>query len=95
MNQSKELVLREDGKIIEYKDKDAQEIERINKPKNATEERIALYNKLLRTEFKKPETKGVVLDEDEYLTYLEEIIQRDYFPDLYSYTKLNNVKINI
>jgi hypothetical protein len=61
----------------------------INKKRgNTAENRVSLYNALLkREEFKRPETKEIVLDEDEYLGYLEKIIQKDYFPCLY---KLNN-----
>ena len=50
--------------------------------------KISLYQKLLqRNEFKRPETKEIVLNEDDYLNYLEEIIQKDYFPDLYNINK--------
>jgi hypothetical protein len=47
--------------------------------------RIALFKHLTenREEFKKKITNETVLDEDEYLSTLEKIIQKDYFPTLY------------
>ncbi len=52
---------------------------------------MSLYQKCLqRDEFKLPKTKEIILDEDEYLSCLEEIIQREYFPELY---KINQEKV--
>jgi hypothetical protein len=96
-SESKELVIKEEDKIIEYQ-KD--ETKRDDKKKSTKEERLNLYKSLLkREEFKRPETKETILDEDQYLTYLEEIIQRDYFPQLYQQqskiTDSLNVKYSI
>lgn len=56
--------------------------------------RLALYKKVLeRDEFKRPDNKNIVLDEDDYLDYLEKIIQKDYFPDLYKANFQNEMKV--
>lgn len=85
-NNIRDLVLTDNDKIIEYKALEkAQKIETI---KNLST--LELYNKILESdEFKKQETKEKILDEDEYINYLEEIINRDYFPDLH---KINQLK---
>jgi len=81
-----DLVIKDDDKIIEYNS--------INNKNNFKKDEknlttLQLYNKLLESdEFKKPETKEKVLDEDEYINYLEELISRDYFPDLYRANQL-------
>jgi len=92
--QSKELVIREEDKIIEYKDKELQVNDKkeqiIISRKGQTHHmsRLDIYNNTLnREEFRRPETKEIVLDEDEYLNYLEEIIQKEFFPDLYERNK--------
>ena len=78
---SKELILLNDDKILMYKDKEKSE--------------ITLFEKLLKSnEFCRAESKETILDEDEYLSYMEEIITRDYFPDLFEMKKLG-VKVNI
>ncbi len=95
MNTSKVLVLNDD-KIIEYKD--ATEVNAkstaidLFKPKDKiAETKISLYKKFLeRDEFKRAETKEIVLNEDEYLDCLEELIQKEYYPDLY---RLNKEKV--
>jgi hypothetical protein len=73
---TKELCLLNDDKIIEYKDK--------------VQTDISLFEKLLKTnDFCRSQTKETVLDEDDYLAYLEEIITRDYFPEMYQIKKFN------
>ena len=86
-NNIRDLVIRDDDKIIEYKTPIQK---KTNKDINRSLTTLELYNKLLESdEFKKPETKEKIIDEDDYINYLEEIISRDYFPDLY---KLNQMK---
>ncbi len=81
-----DLVIKDDDKIIEYKQSNGN-IEHINSNKNLSS--LELYKKLLESnEFKKPETKEKILEEDEYIIYLEELISRDYFPDLYRINKM-------
>ena len=78
--QSKELVLLNDEKILVYKEKAKTE--------------ITLFEKLLKSnEFCRTESKETILDEDDYLSYMEEIITRDYFPDLFE-MKILCVKVN-
>jgi hypothetical protein len=98
--QSKELVIREEDKVIEYKDKELQVKDKKDqlilsrKGQINPMSRLDIYhNTLNREEFRRPETKEIVLDEDEYLNYLEEIIQKDFFPDLYEMNK-EKVKLN-
>ena len=77
---TQELVLLNDDKILEYKEK--------------TKTEITLFEKLLKSnEFCRAPTKETVLDEDDYLSFMEEIITRDYFPDLYELKK-QNIKVN-
>ena len=72
----KELCLLNDDKILEYKEKQHTQ--------------ISLFEKLLKTnDFCRSQTKETVLDEDDYLSYLEEIITRDYFPEMYQINKFN------
>lgn len=57
--------------------------------------KISMYEKiLLRNEFKKPELKEIVIGEEDYLNFLEELIQRDYFPDIYN-SKNVNIILNV
>ena len=98
--QSKELVIREEDKVIEYKDNELQAKDKKDqlilsrKAQTNPMSRLDIYhNTLKREEFRRPETKEIVLDEDEYLNYLEEIIQKDFFPDLYEMNK-EKVKLN-
>lgn len=80
-NNIRDLVIRDDDKIIEYR-APSKEKETKKDLKNLTN--LELYNKFLESdEFKLPESKEKVLQEDDYINYLEEIICRDYFPDLY------------
>jgi hypothetical protein len=82
---NKEIVIKDTDSLIEYR-----EIENKIQPKPFTKEerlerRLALYAELIKSDdFKTPETKEIVLDEDDYLNQLERIIQRDYFPQLYA-----------
>jgi protein DGCR14 len=100
--QSKELVIRDEDKIIEYKEKqkdllktEKSEQVQFKQPGRSTQmNKLAIYqNVLSRDEFRRVETKELVLDDDYYLNFLEEIIQKDYFPDLYE-TKKEKVKFN-
>lgn len=73
----RELVIKEDK--LEYKPIPTS-IGTLSKGKDKTD-RVAIYKKVReRDEFRRPQTKEVILDEDHYLSYLEEIIQRDYYP---------------
>lgn len=95
MNTSKEIVLREDDRIIEYKEKNSEksltEYSKSNHVKNKKLNKLSLYQKTMqREEFKRPEPKDIVINEDEYLKCLEEIIQREYYPELY---KINREKV--
>lgn len=94
--QSKELVIRDEDKIIEYREKtellankNKNSLEEFKKPgKKSRTNKLAIYDKVIsREEFRRIETKELVLDEDDYLNFLEEIIQKDYFPDLYEIRK--------
>lgn len=86
-NKITDLVIRDDDKIIEYKDPKINKAEK-KEEKNLTS--LELYNKILQSdEFKRPITKEKVLEEDDYVKYLEEIISRDYFPNVY---KMNQMK---
>jgi hypothetical protein len=99
----KQLVISEDS--IFYQEKDLnqsislksdsiQALTLYNKKNNASSlSKIQLKKKIeMRDEFRRPLTKEKVIDEDQYLSVLEAIIQRDYFPDLY---KLNEKKVNL
>jgi len=85
-NNTRDLAIRDDDKIIEYK------IPIVNKAEKKEEKNLTnleLYNKILQSdEFKRPITKEKVLEEDDYIKYLEEIISRDYFPDVYKMNQL-------
>jgi len=84
-NNIRDLALKEEDKIIVYKAPLAKDKKG---DKNLTS--LELYNKLIESdEFKKPITKEKVLEEDDYIKYLEEIISRDYFPDLYKINQMN------
>jgi hypothetical protein len=109
MNTSnKELVITNDDRIYEYRDKSVTGSENLNNKKNShsleiyqdkktllkfmkpreKETKLSLIKKFQeREEFKKPQTKEIVLDEDEYLHCLEELIQKNYYPDLYQLNK--------
>jgi hypothetical protein len=92
MKEHKELILKSEDNIIEYKKVD-NTINSINKIKNQPITKLSIYQKVMQLdEFKKPEPKELVLDEEDYLSHLEEIIQRDYYPSLY---KNKEVNINI
>ena len=70
--ETKELALLEDNKL-EY----------TNTKKSTTNNELTLYDQLLKTsEFGREPTKGIVIDEDTYLSHLEKIIVRDYYPFL-------------
>ncbi len=86
-NNTRDLVIRDDDKIIEYQAPIANKSQK-KEEKNLTS--MELYKKILQSdEFKRPITKEKVLEEDDYVKYLEEIISRDYFPDVY---KINQMK---
>ena len=83
--ETKELVLRDDEKLV-YKD-------------TTVKNELTLYEKLLTSEeFGREPTKGIVIDEDTYLSHLEKIITRDYFPYLndknIAEEKLNESKLS-
>lgn len=81
-----DLVIRDDDKIIEYKAPISNKVEK-KEEKNLSN--LELYNKILNSdEFKRPLTKEKVLEEDDYIKYLEEIISRDYFPEVYKLSQL-------
>ena len=85
-NNTRDLAIRDDDKIIEYKTPIVNKAEK-KEEKNLTN--LELYNKILQSdEFKRPITKEKVLEEDDYIKYLEEIISRDYFPDVYKMNQL-------
>ena len=68
--ENKELVLREEDNKLVYVD-------------NKSKKELTLFEKLLSTdEFRREPTRGVVVDEDLYLSHLEKLITRDYFPFL-------------
>jgi hypothetical protein len=90
-NLKNSLVLKATG-LLEYEKVNLNQMKENKNIKNNKEKltSIELYNKILDLpEFKKPETKEKILDEDDYINSLEEIITRDYFPDLY---KSNQIK---
>jgi hypothetical protein len=84
-NSGKELVIKEIDNIIEYKDRTSNNIQQpLSIKEQRVNNRLELYKTLLsKDEFKRPETKETILDEDDYLNSLEVIIQRDFFPHLY------------
>jgi hypothetical protein len=86
MENVKELVIKETDSVLEYRDSDRPvQVAKRNRKEERLHGRLALYGDLIKSDqFKRPETKEVVLDEDDYLTNLERIIQRDYFPQLYA-----------
>ena len=87
MNSSNQVSVKELDKMTDYKDLSMS----TNIKKSSGSNKINLYQKLLeRPEFRRPITKEIVLDEDEYLNCLERIIQREYFPGLY---KINQEKV--
>ena len=87
INNIRDLVILDDDKIIEYKAPIVNTAEKKDE-KNLTS--LELYKKILQSdEFKRPITKEKVLEEDDYVKCLEEIISRDYFPDVY---KMNQMK---
>lgn len=116
---SKELVITNDDRIYEYREKSVCGAESLSKNTNAQsaqsaqssqslgiyqdkksllkfmkpfgnkkETRLSLIQKFQeREEFKKPKTKEIILDEDDYLNCLETLIQKNYYPDLYQLNK--------
>lgn len=88
---SKELVIRDQDNAVEYQQKEISKKdknEKISMRTSRQNNKLSIYqNALKREEFRRKETKEIVLDEDEYLNCLEEIIQKDYFPELYRINK--------
>ena len=101
MNKSTDLVIQDDNKIVfvakqNLKTSTTSLQVHSNNKISKKETKIALYQKLLeREEFKRPETKGKILQDEDYLCKLEELIRRDYYPSLIikENNKVNN-KIN-
>jgi hypothetical protein len=90
-NITKSLVLKPCGEIVYEKNNNINKnnnISQIVKSKSKLSS-LEIYNKILELpEFKKPESIELILNEDEYLNNLEEIITRDYFPDLHKYNQI-------
>jgi hypothetical protein len=96
----KQLVIRDDSIVYQEKDlnnslslknEPGQAMSLYKKNNSCSLSKIELKKKVgSREEFRRPVTKEKVIDEDHYLSVLEAIIQRDYFPDLY---KLNEKKV--
>ena len=96
MNASKELIIKDDDRILEYQEKlETSKLASLQvyqegkvRKKKVQETKVSLYKKFLqREEYRKPEAKETVLDEEEYLQCLEEIIQKNYYPELYRINK--------
>lgn len=84
-----EKIEKQSDSSIILKDQLDHALEIFNKPKEKPKyqhlNKGELKKKLgSREEFKRPKTTEKILDEDHYLSVLETIIQRDYFPDLYN-----------
>src|SRR5690242_6493772 len=78
--QGKEIKINSELNTIEYSDKIQTE--------------ITLFEKLLRSnEFARKETKETIIDEDAYINYIEEIITRDYFPELHKQKQEQLLKV--
>jgi hypothetical protein len=89
---SQELVIKETDSIIGYKQTTETKKPEFKNPKERKlNNRLTLYRNLIHSqEFQKPESTSIVLDEDDYLNNLENIIKRDYFPDLYEKDNYEN-----
>lgn len=86
INTTTTLVLKSTG-LMEYETTNIPSSKKTKENTNLST--LEIYNKILELpEFIKPEKTEKIIDEDEYINHLEEIITRDYFPDLYKYNQI-------